>query len=34
MTNRAVFLAAALGLALLGWGFRWRLKIEVRSTRS
>ncbi len=29
-----VFVAVALGLALLGWGFRWRLKIQARSTRA
>ncbi len=29
-----VFIAAALGLALLGYGFRWRLQIQARSTRA
>jgi predicted MFS family arabinose efflux permease len=28
-----VFVAAALGLALLGYGFRWRLQIQARSAR-
>jgi predicted MFS family arabinose efflux permease len=29
-----VFVAAALGLALLGYGFRWRLQIQARSARA
>ena len=29
-----VFMAVSVGLALLGWGFRWRLKIQVRSARA
>ncbi|MBE0620197.1 MAG: MFS transporter [Burkholderiales bacterium] len=28
-----VFVVAALGLALLGWGFRWRLGIQARAAR-
>lgn len=29
-----VFMAVSVGLALLGWGFRWRLKIQARSARA
>ena len=29
-----VFIAVSVGLALLGWGFRWRLKIQARSARA
>jgi predicted MFS family arabinose efflux permease len=29
-----VFIAVALGLALLGFSFRWRLKIQARAARA
>ena len=31
--TQPVFVAVALGLALLGFGFRWRLMIQARATR-